>query len=149
MRIKIVPVGDKCSGSSTYSAKTSLLQSFTTLASDKEDRPFYRVAPEYLPTVFENYDMQIVDRNGDLVMLSLWDTAGMVSESIAVVAAKAAAASRTQPLAFPAHYEMSFTGQTPSCPAVPHLPSCLPSTGRLRANPEDVVLQHQRLSPRL
>ena len=80
MHLKIVPVGDACGASSSrHSAKTSLLQCFTAVgSSDKGDRPFYRVAPEYLPTVFDNYNMKYkVDGHAE-VLFSLWDTAGQV-----------------------------------------------------------------------
>ena len=166
MRIKVVPVGDRCRGSSTYSAKTSLLQSFTTLASDKGDKPFYRVAPEYLPTVFENFEMQYKDDGGNEVILSLWDTAGMVS--IAPTRrqrlAAEAAGSRLRPptpaslhcgrtvsacirLQHALHLLMLFCS-APSRPSHSHR-FLAPAAGGFRADPHLVLPQHQRLSPRL
>lgn len=81
--IKVVPVGDKCGSAGTHSAKTSLLQSFVTLEAPKGDRPFYRVAPEYMPRVFDNYESKYTTEDGENVTLSLWDTAGQVCRACA------------------------------------------------------------------
>jgi len=61
IRIKLVVVGDGAVG------KTSLL-----IRASTEKFP-----TEYLPTVFENYTMQMKHgKNNDTVLLHLWDTAG-------------------------------------------------------------------------
>ena len=57
--IKLIAVGDN-----EEQHKLTLLSSFIT-----------GELPEYIPTVFENYNAQI-NRNGKKIILSLWDTAG-------------------------------------------------------------------------
>lgn len=76
--VKILPVGDKCPGANSHSGKTSLLQTFLAINAPLGEREFYREAPEYAPTVFDNIQLGFEAPSGESLQLGIWDSAGQV-----------------------------------------------------------------------